>query len=66
MEKRLQDLTDVEIKALCYDLIAQQQQTQNNLNVLNQELQRRAQSQQGVPTQQSTQVIPRLGTTEVV
>ncbi len=64
MEKKLQDLQSVEIKGLCYDLILQQNQIQNNLNVLNRELARRAQQEQQAP--QSQQVIPRLGTTEVV
>lgn len=61
MEKRLQDLTDVELKALAYDQLAQLQQCQNNLNVINGELSRRTQT-----SQPNAQVIPRLGATETV
>lgn len=66
MERRLQDLTDVEIKALCYDLLAQQQQAQQNLTALNQELVRRNQVAQQNAATQSLQhetrsaVIPRI------
>ena len=59
MEKKLTELTEVELKALAYDTIAQLQLHQNNLNVINQELSTRS-------VQRSSQVIPRLGTTEVV
>ena len=61
MEKNLQTMSDIELKALAYDHLAQLQQTQNNLNMINQELARRA--QQPPPL---SQVIPRLGTAETV
>jgi D-mannonate dehydratase len=54
MEKQLKDLTDIEIKALCYDLLAQQQNIQQNLTILNQELAKRAQQSQRTP-QSATQ-----------
>ena len=38
MNKELKDYTDVELKALAYDIIAQVQSLQNNLGVINQEL----------------------------
>ena len=53
MEKKLQDLTDVELKALAYDQFAQIQLCQNNLNAINGELARRSQPQpspQAIPS----------------
>jgi len=38
MEKQLQNLNVLELKALCYDQISLLEQTQNNLRILNQEL----------------------------
>ena len=62
MEKNLQTLSDIELKALAYDHLAQLQQLQNNLNLINQELAKRASAPQPPPNQ----VIPRLGTTTTV
>lgn len=47
MEKKLSDLTVVELKALAYDQVAQIEFCQNNLRVINQELSQRLQPQQG-------------------
>lgn len=41
MDKQLQDLTVVELKAIAYDQMAQMELLQNNLRVINQELARR-------------------------
>lgn len=41
MERQLQDLTVVELKAIAYDQMAQIELSQNNLRVVNQELSRR-------------------------
>lgn len=41
MDKQLQDLTVVELKAIAYDQMAQMELLQNNLRVINQELSRR-------------------------
>lgn len=62
MEKQLKDFTDIELKAMAYDHIAQLQVLQNNLNAINQELARRLQPAQPQPAQ----VIPRLGQVNVV
>jgi len=48
MEKKLQDLTDTELKAMAYDLLALLQRAQQDLIAINNELTRRvapAQSQ---------------------
>ena len=48
MEKKLSDLTVVELKSLAYDELARIEQSQSNLRVLNQEINNRAQqTQQG-------------------
>lgn len=43
--KGLADLTLLELKAHCYDMMAQIQQCQNNLKLLNDEIARRVTSQ---------------------
>lgn len=66
MERKLQDLSDIELKALAYDTLAQLQLLQNNLNAINGELGRRVQQTQ----QQPSGFIPRdqapIGTVETV
>lgn len=48
MEKKLSDLTVVELKSLAYDELARLEAAQSNLRILNQEIGNRAQqSQQG-------------------
>ena len=55
MERKLEDLTVLELKAFAYDQMIQLEQAQNNLRVLNQELVRRAQlAQQTSQTQSLT------------
>ena len=46
MEKTLDSLTEIELKALAYDTIAQLQSLQQNLQAINQELAKRAQNSQ--------------------
>ena len=46
MEKKLSDLTVVELKSLAYDELARIEQSQSNLRVLNQEINNRAQQNQ--------------------
>ena len=48
MEKKLSDLTVVELKSLAYDELARLEAAQSNLRILNQEIGNRAQqAQQG-------------------
>jgi hypothetical protein len=51
MERQISELSVVELKALAYDQMAQLQQCQNNINVINQELAKRLspQPQQSPP-----------------
>lgn len=58
MEKKLSDLTVVELKSLAYDELAKLEVAQQNLRVLNQEIAKRAQEQQQV--QQGTFTSPTL------
>jgi len=46
MEKKLSDLTVVELKSLAYDELAKLENAQQNLRVLNQEIAKRVQEQQ--------------------
>jgi len=39
--KKLEEMTDVELKALAYDIWQHMQNSQNDLNIINQELVRR-------------------------
>jgi len=54
MEKKLSDLTIVELKSLAYDELARLESAQSNLRILNQEIANRVQqiqqSQQGTLT----------------
>ena len=48
MEKKLSDLTVIELKSLAYDELARLEAAQSNLRILNQEIANRAQqAQQG-------------------
>ena len=52
MEKKLSDLTVVELKSLAYDELAKLENAQQNLRVLNQEIAKRVQEQQAQQAQQ--------------
>ena len=58
MEKKLSDLTVVELKSLAYDELAKLEIAQQNLKILNQEINKRFQEQQ--QTQQGTFTSPTL------
>ena len=58
MEKKLSDLTVVELKSLAYDELAKLENAQQNLKILNQEINKRFQEQQ--QTQQGTFAPPSL------
>jgi hypothetical protein len=58
MEKKLSDLTVVELKSLAYDELAKLENAQQNLKILNQEINKRFQEQQ--QTQQGTFTSPTL------
>ena len=58
MEKKLSDLTVVELKSLAYDEVAKLENAQQNLRILNQEINKRFQEQQ--QTQQGTFTSPTL------
>ena len=58
MEKKLSDLTVVELKSLAYDELAKHENAQQNLKILNQEINKRFQEQQ--QTQQGTFTSPTL------
>ena len=69
MERKLQDLSDIELKALAYDTLAQLQVLQNNLNTINGELNRRAQQPQQAqppPSRFIQRDQPPVGTVETV
>lgn len=58
MERKIEDLTDIELKALAYDTLAQLQVLQQNLNMINGELTKRAQlARNSVPTFPQNEVI---------
>jgi len=57
MEKKLSDLTVVELKSLAYDELAKLETAQQNLRILNQEINKRYQEQQ---SQQETFTSPTL------
>jgi hypothetical protein len=68
MERKIEDLSDIELKALAYDTLAQLQFFQNNLNLINAELNIRAKNAQTAP---QSQMIPRhpispMGTVETM
>jgi|688.fasta_scaffold247457_3 hypothetical protein len=56
MEKKLSDLTVVELKSLAYDELARVEQAQSNLRILNQEIGNRV--QQAQQTQQGSFTAP--------
>jgi len=56
MEKKLSDLTVVELKSLAYDELARVEQAQSNLRILNQEIGNRI--QQAQQTQQGSFTTP--------
>lgn len=56
MEKKLSDLTVVELKSLAYDELARIEQSQSNLRILNQEIGNRV--QQAQQTQQGSFTTP--------
>ncbi len=57
MEKKLSDLTIVELKSLAYDELSRLESAQSNLRILNQEIANRVQqSQQSQQSQQVTQL----------
>jgi len=56
MEKKLSDLTVVELKSLAYDELARIEQAQSNLRILNQEIGNRI--QQAQQTQQGSFTAP--------
>lgn len=56
MEKKLSDLTVVELKSLAYDELARVEQAQSNLRILNQEISNRV--QQAQQTQQGSFTAP--------
>lgn len=59
MEKKLSDLTVVELKSLAYDELARIEQSQSNLRVLNQEINNRIQqAQQAQQAQQGSFTTP--------
>ena len=58
MEKKLSDLTVIELKSLAYDELAKLENAQQNLKILNQEINKRFQEQQ--QTQQGTFTSPTL------
>ena len=58
MEKKLSDLTVVELKSLAYDELAKLENAQQNLKILNQEINKRFQVQQ--QAQQGTFTSPTL------
>jgi hypothetical protein len=59
MEKKLSDLTVVELKSLAYDELAKLESAQQNLRILNQEIAKRSQEQQQ-QVQQGTFTSPTL------
>ena len=55
MERKLSDLTIVELKSLAYDELARLESAQSNLRILNQEIANRVQqTQQAQQSQQGT------------
>ena len=66
MERKLQDLSDIELKAVAYDTLAQIQALQGQLNAINGELTRRAQESQQPHAPPASSVIPRTEPVEEV
>ncbi len=45
MNKKIEEFTIVELKALAYDILAQSENLQNNLKIVNSEIAKRSQAQ---------------------
>ena len=65
MEKKLSDLTVVELKSLAYDELARIDQSQSNLRVLNQEINNRAQQSQQTQQESFTAPVSTDGVTDI-
>ena len=65
MEKKLSDLTVVELKSLAYDELARIEQSQSNLRVLNQEINNRAQQAQQTQQESFTAPVSTDGVTDI-
>ena len=65
MEKKLSDLTVVELKSLAYDELARIEQSQSNLRVLNQEINNRAQQSQQTQQESFTASVSTDGVTDI-
>lgn len=61
MERKIEELSDIELKALAYDTLAQLQLFQQNLNVINGELAKRAQAARQATQPIEPEIIPREG-----
>ena len=65
MEKKLSDLTVVELKSLAYDELARIERSQSNLRVLNQEINNRAQQSQQTQQESFTAPVSTDGVTDI-
>ena len=65
MEKKLSDLTVVELKSLAYDELARIDQSQSNLRVLNQEINNRVQQSQQTQQESFTAPVSTDGVTDI-
>jgi hypothetical protein len=65
MEKKLSDLTVVELKSLAYDELARIEQSQSNLRVLNQEINNRVQQSQQTQQESFTAPVSTDGVTDI-
>jgi hypothetical protein len=53
MEKKIEEMTLEELKSLCYDQIVILQRTQNNVNILQAEINKRYEEKENVPGKKS-------------
>lgn len=60
MQKQLKDFTDVELKSIAYDNLAQTEQCQLNIKAINQELASRSQTKQEPIIPESVDGTPEL------
>ena len=65
MEKKLSDLTVVELKSLAYDELARIEQSQSNLRVLTQEINNRVQQSQQTQQESFTAPVSTDGVTDI-
>jgi hypothetical protein len=65
MEKKLSDLTVIELKSLAYDELARIEQSQSNLRVLNQEINNRVQQSQQTQQESFTAPVSTDGVTDI-